>query len=422
MQKLRGTEKRSVYPISLYFKYMKSIPVKEIFRGMIYKDILPKYNSKPIITIEPSTPRQTEIEVKDIPILLNAQSYQQWNWSDFAPTQKVIGLTSQSVNEHLKDKVRITYEKKPQYKNRFDSFKGDVRDLPGAIFSRALDIIVMGVCRRNWHYVLPRNVGEIRMVDVSNSYAGSRMFVALGLSPEQTNHTIYKPCLSFYKNKKERTSMTKRILLHTSSHYNNTLRRSMFTAYQHKYENTKELTTRRLVNLLRRFYWDVPKDFITHVLNYGFKMYRFYSQYNISIVSKRPKLGKSVAISYAMVATRTRFFNNHHRPSNADVRSLISRMHKKEWRRNYSGYYFVALTEREFLNLKSYILINKKHYALCEHAMIDPIRRPHIIAVKTPKPLYYLESFRKNIDYEKNDIKHIWSWDGSRFRTTYNPK
>lgn len=416
MQKLRGTERRSVYPISLFFRRMKPVPLKELFRGMVYKDIIPHYDNTPTLEVSKTSKMiESGVCVKDRPSSLNAQS-EEW-WSVFKPSQIIYGIDSQKINPNLGGKTTLVYNKKNIYKNKFESFKGDVRDLPSSIFSRALDIIVMGVCRNLFYYVLPEGQGEISMKNVSNRYTGRRLFKELMLNPEQTNHSIFAPCLSFYSNKKDRFSISKSVYLRTSKHYNNTLRRLMFTAYKHKFATTNVLTNAQLVYLLKRFYWDVPKDLIRRVLSYGFKKYRLFSQYNIAVISRRPKLGKSVAVSYALITTHSRFYNSYHRPDLKDARQLASRLYKRKAWKFYNGYYYVSLTNREFINLKDYILLNKKHHFLMEHAMLDPERKPHIVAIKVPKPLYYKESFRKNIDYEKNDIKHIWSWDGSRFRT-----
>lgn len=442
MQKLRGTERNSIYPISQSIRSKKAVSYKRLFDDFFLGKHLEvrKRPTKGISFLrEEEIPKlqlmQSErispFKIKDENVL----EYPTFNFKWYRRFRKKrISLYKR------RNKVRKKY--KNLNTHRFKSYKGDIRKLPASVFNSLMTSIFEGIFKNEYKFQLPEKRGYIMAV--------------LGKTTEYSNKKI----LERFKVKQVGLKQAPMIkIIHTLKNNPNVILKDteVIPIYDSKWDYKKELlnkypyrtikvkTIRDFMPILREKYYDVPRELLTRIVKHGFKMLKIfnYAKLSVHFTKIEPKRNGHGKWLKGYMTSKAFYFNTKRRVDGivGDITKYYDVAARKI---KYHGWHYCALSEEEHKHIMTH-RINKQLTIYMSHAMSNPKKYPYIVAVKTyfdvPNAAWYSNSnvkvrvlkkskirnklkriFTKSITYERGNFKYLWKWNGSRFRTFDNSK
>lgn len=270
---------------------------------------------------------------------------------------------------------------------------------------------------------MPNNMGEISAYDVDKSGAYRPILRSVGLTPMDVNYKLKSIQMKFTKASDRKFVYLRMNLLpmdYMRVSYKNEL------VKRNQYNTAKICTMRNAMPRLRAIYHDLPKDLLSAIVLFGFKMMKRFYQIGISVRFNKLRgfiNSGSRKCFTGVMTSRLVYARNTKRAMSRQLKFTAISFNKRIRRREYHGYHYCALSEYEHYHLSTH-LIGKELTRYMDEAMTNPYKYPYIIAVKMENNLSgkIIKRLKTKITYERGNIEYLWKWDGTRFRATNNSK
>lgn len=313
--------------------------------------------------------------------------------------------TAVKVKDIFKDykrhlpKRRIIRNGKRPIKRRIIYNKEIYKVMPLRIFNASIKYIVLGIINGLFRVKLPGKKGYIELADVINK---AKYFKRYGLDPLEQNKKAFKVLLT-YKDIKCNILISKkyRDILHENIREKDL----NFTI--------KEISLSQIAKKIhKQLYPKLDVKEVYYIILHGFKYIcaGLINKVDTAVFSTNGK-GKGVDQIFFKISK-----------NKTDRLAQFTRKTRFLYYMEplpYSGYYYARLSHEAFNNFTKNPT-TLKLFLYLEEALSEPLKYPHIFRIKVQKPLFKKINIYREINYEKNNTKYIWRWNGQRFESVDN--
>lgn len=343
-----------------------------------------------------------------------------FNPSDFKIVKKSAKST-QVMGSISNKKANKNYD----LKNRYKSYKGDIRNLGASVFNRFFMDVVTGVMKNEYMFRMPMDMGIIRATPVDRASFFKPIMKSYNLKAEDVKYKLHSVKLLFTpKADITHVFMTCTLIPHGS--LRNEVRKRLMEGHK-AYTTNKIKTFREAMEDISKVYYDIPKMLLRKIIVFGFKKLKKMHQIGGSIAFRKLKgYGKDGTMYFDKITTS--LYRNKNPNTDNERRFLanfargVSRKIYGQTPRKLGGWLYTALSEYEHYHILTHKIYKKLTISM-EEAMLNPYKYPYIVAIYMGHNYNRkLVKITRAITYERGNFKYLWKWDDSRFRAFDNSK